>query len=259
MKRRVAVRIAYLGDEFAGSQIQPGLRTVENEVLLNITALGNTDANDIDMKCASRTDRGVNALGNVIVFNTSFDDDLTLLKALNAVSKGVFYRSIATVRNDFNPRHADERIYRYVLPAAGIDVPAAERCAALFEGEHDFVRFCKADDKRTVLNMRSVRIVRNDGVLIIEFRAEFFLWNLIRRIVAAISSVGRGDASLNDVERALNGEPISFGVARPDALTLIDVVYDDIDFITPAADMFDDRIEEELFRWSLRRTFFNSL
>ena len=30
---RVAVKIAYLGDGFSGSQVQPGLRTVEGEVL----------------------------------------------------------------------------------------------------------------------------------------------------------------------------------------------------------------------------------
>ncbi|MDR2866117.1 MAG: tRNA pseudouridine(38-40) synthase TruA [Methanomassiliicoccaceae archaeon] len=254
--RRVAVKIAYMGDEFAGSQVQPGLRTVEGEIRSDLESLGE---NDVNLKCASRTDRGVNALGNVAVFNTSFDSDLVLLKALNAVSKGVFYQSIATVGPEFNPRHAVERVYRYVLPAAGIDTVLAERCAALFEGTHDFVRFCKTNDKDTVMNMRSVTVNRNDDLLILEFRSEFFLWNQIRRIVAAISSVGRGDASLRDAERALNGESISFGIARPDALTLTDIIYDDIDFITPSADMFDDRVEEELFKWSLRSAFFTSL
>ena len=257
--RRVAIKIAYLGNEFAGSQIQPGMRTVEGDVIADMAAIGGGNEKDIDMRCASRTDRGVNALGNVVVLNTSFNDDTVLLKALNAVSKGVFYRSIATVDNDFNPRHADERIYRYILPAAGIDERKAKECASLFEGEHDFVRFCKADDRGTVMNMRSVRLERNDNVFVIEFRSEYFLWNLIRRIVSAISSVGRGDSKIDDVVQALNGQQISFGVARPDALTLVDVVYKNIDFITPAADMFDRRVEEETFAWSLRKYFFDSL
>jgi len=256
--RRIAVKIAYLGDEFAGSQVQPGLRTVEGEVMSNLKALGSSE-DEVDLKCASRTDRGVNALGNVIVFSTRFDDVSVLLRALNAVSKGVFYRSAAEVDNDFNPRHADERIYRYVLPAAGIDVQLAMCCAALFEGKHDFVRFCRPDDRETVMTMRSVKLVKNDDVILIEFRSEYFLWNLIRRITAAISAVGRRDASVEDVQRALNGEMISFGVARPDALTLTDVVYRDVDFVVPADDMFDARIEEEMFRWSLRRAFFDSL
>jgi len=255
--RRIAVKIAYLGDEFAGSQVQPGLRTVEGEVLSNLRTLGCGD--EVNLKCASRTDKGVNALGNVIVFSTRFDDILVLLKALNAVSKGVFYRSAAEVGDDFNPRYAHERVYRYVLPAAGVDIKSAKRCAALFEGEHDFIRFCRPDDRDTVMDMRSVRLTKNDDVILIEFRSEHFLWNLIRRITAAISSAGRGDASLEDVRRALDGEVVSFGIARPDALTLTDIIYKDIEFVTPADDMFDDRIREETFRWSLRKAFFNSL
>jgi tRNA pseudouridine38-40 synthase len=257
--RRVAVKIAYLGSEFVGSQIQPDVRTVEGEVLSNLMLLTNMSEDCIDLKCASRTDRGVNALGNVVVFNTTFDDDLVLLKALNAVTKGVFYRSVACVDGNFNPRHANERVYRYVLPVAGIDIALAKQCAGLFTGEHDFVRFCKADGKTTVMNMRSVNVMKKDDTLVIEFISEYFLWNMIRRIVAAISSVGRNDATLKDIERALNGETISFGIARPDALTLADVVYNGIEFTTPAADMFDDRIEEELFAYSLRAAFFNSL
>jgi len=256
--RRIAVKIAYLGDEFSGSQIQPGLRTVEGEVISNLAAIGCSEE-DACLKCASRTDKGVNALNNVMVFNTRFDDDAVLLKALNAVSKGIFYRSSATVGDDFNPRHANERVYRYVLPSAGMDVPAAERCAALFEGEHDFVRFCKPDDRGTRMNMRSVTLTKKNGIIMIEFRSEYFLWNLIRRITAAITAVGRGDAVIGGVERALNGEAISFGIARPDALTLTDVIYNGIEFIQPAADMFDGRVSEETFRWSLRNAFFNSL
>ena len=257
--RRVAVRIAYLGNEFAGSQRQPDFRTVEGEVMSNIMMLTNISENEIDLKCASRTDRGVNALGNVIVFNTTFDDDLVLMKALNAVSDGVYYRSIATVGAEFNPRHADERVYRYILPAAGIDIVSAERCAKMFEGNHDFIRFCKPNGRGTRMDMRSVTLRKNDDVLVIEFRSEYFLWNMIRRIVSAISSVGRGDAKTEDVKRALDGNEISFGIARPDALTLTDVIYKDVEFFTPADNLFDTRVEEELFTWSLRRAFFASL
>ena len=255
--RRVAVKIAYLGDEFAGSQIQPDLKTVEGEVLSNLKSIKNHD--DPDMRCASRTDRGVNALGNVVVFNTDFDDNAVLLKALNAVSNGVFYRSAAAVDENFNPRHASERIYRYVLPAEGMDADKAKECASLFVGEHDFIRFCKPNDKETRMNMRSVVVDKGDGVLIIEFRSEYFLWNQIRRIAAAVSSVGRGDASIDDVNNALNGGHMSFGLARPDALTLIDVIYNNVEFATPAADMFDTKVKEEMFRHFLKSAFFNSL
>jgi tRNA pseudouridine38-40 synthase len=99
----------------------------------------------------------------------------------------------------------------------------------------------------------------DDGFFVIEFRSEYFLWNLIRRIVAAISSVGRGDSTIEDVKRALNGEPVSFGVARPDALTLVDVIYDNIKFVAPGTDMFRSRLEEEKLKRKIRRAFFDTL
>jgi tRNA U38,U39,U40 pseudouridine synthase TruA len=37
MTRRLAAKIAYLGEDFSGSQRQPGLRTVEGEVRRSIS------------------------------------------------------------------------------------------------------------------------------------------------------------------------------------------------------------------------------
>ncbi|MCL2143200.1 MAG: tRNA pseudouridine(38-40) synthase TruA [Methanomassiliicoccaceae archaeon] len=257
--RRVAVKIAYLGDNFAGSQFQPGLRTVEGDVISDVMKISDISEDEMNIKCASRTDKGVNALGNVVVFSTAFDDNFVLLKALNAVSSSIYYRSIASVDTDFNPRYANERIYRYVLPAKGIDLDLAKECASLFEGEHDFAGFCRNDGRPTVINMRSVKIDKKDDVLVIEFRSEHFLWNMIRRIVSAISSVGRNESKMDDAERALNGEAVSFGLARADALTLADVVYENVNFITPAADILSRRAEEERFMLALRTAFFDSL
>jgi len=255
--RRVAVKIAYFGDEFAGSQVQPGLRTVEGDVLMDLKKIGDIDDRAIDLKAASRTDRGVNAIGNVVVFNTMFDDNAALLKALNAVSRGIFYRSIADVDRTFNPRHAKERVYRYILPSFGMDAEAVKECASLFVGTHDFARFCKHDERPTVTDIHSVTVNEDTGIFILEFRSEYFLWNQIRRMVAAISSVGWGDSDIEDVKRALNGDDISFGVARPDALTLMDVVYDNVAFLP--ADGLGPRAGEKRFELILRSMFLDSL
>ena len=81
--RRVAVKIAYSGKDFSGSQVQPGQVTVMGEVARVLVLTGDgRDEEWFDLKCSSRTDVGVNALGNVIVFNTFFDDDAVMLKAL---------------------------------------------------------------------------------------------------------------------------------------------------------------------------------
>ncbi len=258
--KRVVVKIAYLGDGFNGSQIQPNGRTVESEVLDKLTTICKVSPEDLDLKFSSRTDKGVNALGNAVIFNSNIDDDLVLLKALNAVGKDIFFRSICEVEPDFNIRYASSRSYRYILPSDGMDIPLARQCANIFIGEHDFARFCKPDNKPTVAKVDSISIRESDGVLILDFKARFFLWNQIRRMVSAIDSVSKGVRTLEEVRRALDGlEEINFGVSRPDALTLLDVDYDWLDFKETDRIQFSERIDEELFRQSLRRGFFDSL
>ena len=95
--RRVAVKIAYLGEDFSGSQIQPAsrnLRTVQGEMLEKLLLIDHVPEDRIDLKFASRTDAGVSALGNVVAFYTEFGDNDTLLRAINSVSRGIYYRAI---------------------------------------------------------------------------------------------------------------------------------------------------------------------
>jgi len=257
---RVAVKIAYLGEGFNGSQIQPTGRTVESEVLDKLTLVSKLTPGELDLKFSSRTDKGVNALGNAICFNSVFSHNATMLRALNAVGGDIYFRSACTVPQDFNVRYATSRIYRYILPAEGLDIDKALECSEIFLGEHDFARFCKPDNKPTVACIDRIDIDVRNGNMILEFEARFFLWNMIRRIVAAIDSVAKDIHDTEDVHRALDGlEEINFGVARPDALTLLDVNYDWLSFEPADPSLFSERVEEELFRQSLRRSFFESL
>ena len=259
--RRVAIKIAYMGAGFCGSQYQPGLRTVVGDVISDLIMVHpKRDMEWFDIKPSSRTDAGVNALDNVIAVNTDFDDNITLLRALNSVSKSIFYRGITDVDDDFNPRFANSRVYRYVLPSDGLDIGLARECAGLFVGEHDFIRFCKAyEDKPTVTTMESIDIEEKDGYLELTFRSQYFLWNMIRKISAAIDSVARGRRTLDDVRRALDGEDIQFGMARPEALTLMEVNYDDLSFTFPERNAYQERLDEESFITMVRGAFLSSL
>ncbi|MCL2149145.1 MAG: tRNA pseudouridine(38-40) synthase TruA [Methanomassiliicoccaceae archaeon] len=255
---RAAVKIAYLGEHFSGSQMQPGVRTVAGDVLSDLERAAGLGGGDPRLRLASRTDKGVNALGNVAVFDSGVDDPAVLLRALNAVSEYVFYRGVALVGEGFNPRFADNRAYRYVIPSQGMDVGAMGACAEMFAGEHDFARFCRQDGRPTTLTMDAVTLREGDGVAVIDFSARYYLWNLIRRIAAAVMAVGKGDATLEEVRGALCGDDLSFGVARPDALTLMDVRYGGVEF-APAAGVSAGRVEEGMFRNRLRGMFLESL
>ena len=257
--RRVAVRFAYLGEGFSGSQIQPGSRTVEGEMRSALHKVCGLDYPDLDLRIASRTDKGVNALGNVAVFRTGIEDSDTLLRALNAVSDGVFYTAFAEVDEDFNPRHASSREYRYVLPSKDLDIGLARECAGLFVGEHDFARFCRPDGKPTVVTVDSIDVSTEGNMIVLTYRARYFLWNMVRRTAAAIRSVASGHNTLDDVRSALDGNDINFGIARADALTLTSVDYDGLTFTPSHSHVLSEKVDECAFSSDLRRGFYTAL
>lgn len=257
--RRVAVRFAYLGEGFSGSQIQPGARTVEGEMRVALDKVCGLDDSDLDLRIASRTDKGVNALGNVAVFRTGIEDPETLLRALNAVSDGVFYTAFAEVDEDFNPRHASSREYRYVLPSKDLDVDLARECAGLFVGEHDFARFCRPDGKPTVVTVDSIDVSTEGETVVLTYRARFFLWNMVRRTAAAIRAVASGHSTLDDVRSALDGNDVNFGIARADALTLTSVDYEGLTFTPSHSHVLSEKVGECAFSSDLRRGFYTAL
>lgn len=257
--KRLAIKVAYRGDGYFGSQIQPSANTVEGDILKDVKALCDMTDGEISLSMASRTDKGVNALGNVAVFHTNFDDPEIFLKALNCISENIYYRSYAEVNEDFNPRFADSRSYRYIVPRADLDISKLTECAKMFEGEHDFCRFCRSEGKPTRIRLESVSVKADGDLILIEFDSRFYLWNMIRRIAAAVILVAEGRRDMSEVADALNGKDITFGLARADALTLTDVAYKDVLFRIPEQDGLRKRVDESLFKEKLNQEFFESL
>ena len=115
MAIRFAATVAYGGSGFAGSQRQPEVRTVQEELETAAKSLfGVTTRVDL----AGRTDSGVHATGQVGAFTaeTRLDAE-TVGKALNAhLAEDVSVRDVRQVAEDFDPRrHAVRRWYRYIV------------------------------------------------------------------------------------------------------------------------------------------------
>ena len=226
MHWRAAVKIAYDGRKFMGSQRQPDLPTVESEVISALTQIGAISTIDESrFGFASRTDKGVSALGNVVAFDTEFRREC-LLQALNAASENIYYYAVAEVPDTFYPRYAKERWYRYVLPERNKDEELLRACASLFEGTHDFTRFCRPDGKDAVKTIKRIDVEHRNGAYIIDIHSREFLRNMIRRMVAAIDDVSLRHTDVEDVKKALEGEDKTFGLAPPEPLILMDVIYD---------------------------------
>ncbi|MDD1773286.1 MAG: tRNA pseudouridine(38-40) synthase TruA [Methanomassiliicoccales archaeon] len=223
---RALVKLAYEGGHFNGFQRQPGRRTVEGEILRALKEIGAVrSVKDARFSGASRTDGGVSAIGNAVAFDTDFRRR-EIIRALNAVSEDVYFYGIAEVPQGFSPRRARQRWYRYFLPGRGLDLEKVSECASLFEGKHDFRMFCKGGERGTVRTVDSIEAFRVGDFIVADFRAREFLWNMVRRIVAAMSEVGRGRVSIARVKEALSGREVSFGLAPAEHLILMDVLYD---------------------------------
>jgi len=236
------MKFGYDGATFHGLARQPGLRTIEGEVVKALSgAYAVRDIRTSRFQSASRTDRGVSALGNVVAFDSSLEPIATI-RAFNRKARGVWAWAVAEVPPSFNPRHARERWYEYCLPGTHDEDRLAEALRA-FVGEHDFANFTRGRE-RSVLKIDSACARRKSSSIILEFRAPRFAWNLVRRFVAAALYVESGAGSVRDLERALEpGTRSDFGLASPQPLVLVDVLYD-----FPFTSVWDPTTEERVQR-----------
>lgn len=221
---RVALKIAYDGRAFFGHQRQPDRRTVEGESLAALRAARIVrDAQEAFFRSASRTDRGVSAIGNVIAFDTRFASR-GIVGAFNGRAEDVWAWAIAEVPTRFHPRRAIERWYRYTVTD---DVSAEELrdAAGLFVGTHDFRSFC-AEPLSGSLTIGRIDVTRGDGTTLIDVRAQRFRRGMVRRIVAGMLAVAREEVAPSEIRRALSGTKQDFGSVPPEPLVLMDVRYE---------------------------------
>jgi tRNA pseudouridine38-40 synthase len=226
---RVALKFAYDGKVFSGYARQPGQRTVEQELLDLLSEHGVlVDVKTSCFRTASRTDRGVSALGNVCAFDTA-SSKKTILSLLTKNISDIFIYGVQSVDPGFYPRYAKRREYRYYLKRDDLDVDAILSAAGLFTGEHNFQNFARIEPlKNPVRTIDNIVIAEKKDFLILDFYAQTFLWNQIRRIVSALVKRGKGVLSNEQILAALEHpeRKVDFQVAAPEPLILRDVVYD---------------------------------
>ena len=75
MTLRIAFKLAYLGNNYHGFQIQPDVTTVEGELFKALKTMNIfDDPHDANYSYAGRTDKGVHALEQVIALDTDAPD-----------------------------------------------------------------------------------------------------------------------------------------------------------------------------------------
>jgi tRNA pseudouridine38-40 synthase len=225
---KLAFRVAYCGDNFNGSQMQPGLRTVEGEFIAACIRLGLfQDWREARFAASGRTDRGVHATGQVFSFQTGIPE--RAVSALNyQLPPDCWCTGYAVVDPGFHPRYdAQYRTYRYFFREQGLDFHLMETAATLFQGVHNFSGFARVDNKNPKRMVLAASIGIDEGVMFLEITAESFLWHMVRCIATNLRDIGMGTGDMETTKKRLEGEyPGGIHPAPPEGLVLWNVAYD---------------------------------
>ena len=244
--RRVGAIVLYDGSNFYGYQGQPKVRTVQAVIE---DALEKIFKYRVYTHAAGRTDAGVHACGQLVVFDCPnprmTNEDIK--NAMNAnLPSDVYVRRVIDLPEEYNPRaQVKKRIYHYYILNTKepdifrrkhlwwfpyeLDVDSMRKAARFLEGEHDFSAFRKSDhsDKRNpVRTIYRIRILRMRGnIILIRVEGKSFLRRMVRNIVGALVKVGIGDWQPEKVKEVLESRDRSKGAssAPPQGLYLYSV------------------------------------
>lgn len=220
---RVALKFAYDGTKFYGFQRQPDKTTVEGELVNALVKVGAIkSARECGYRSSSRTDRGVSAMGNIISVRTSFSIP-SICSALNSELEDVWVYSAVEVSETFNPRAAKQRWYRYYLAKTSQDRRKMEQIAGRFLGVHDFSGYARKDKRNPMRKIDNIKVSDSGTFYSIDFRAESFLWNMVRRIVWMMNEGSSGRMPLDSIGPGSTRKPTRVGLAPPEYLVLMDI------------------------------------
>lgn len=241
---RYQIILAYDGTDFFGFQRQGKVRTVQ---LVCEAALRNLGWQGRTILAAGRTDTGVHAHGQVVVFDLDWAHSTeALCRALNAnLPEDVAVREVRETVEDFHPRFdACSRTYQYriycrpqrepllqryawrVWPP--VNLPDLQEAARCLIGKHDFSAF-GTPPRPGGSAVRTVHQAGWDwqtGCLLFEVSADAFLYHMARRMVYLQVITAQGRIRLDDLANAvLKAEPQLPGLAPAGGLTLAAVHY----------------------------------
>jgi len=200
---RVALKIAYNGTSYLGSQTQKGTKnTILGQIEHLLCLLGIQQK----LQASGRTDKGVHATGQICHLDLPpFWNDLAKLqRVLNEMlPSSISIRKVLRVDDDFHARYsAKKRLYRYIIKEGdsnpfeeqfvtfipSLNYTELEQNIQLFKGTHDFSLFMKSGSKTTT-NERTIYkafTYRYKNYTILYFQANGFLRSQIRLMVGAL-------------------------------------------------------------------------
>ena len=212
---RVALGVAYRGQNYHGWQSQPDGRTVQDALERALGQfVGLPRGGIVPTVCAGRTDAGVHALNQVVHFDAPVVRDVfSWVRGTNRyLPEDIAVQWAQDVEPGFHARNgARGRQYAFLVresavrPAieAGLcgwvfrplDIDAMREAARALIGEHDFSAFrssqCQA--LSPIKEMRRIDVHRIGDYWRFEFEASAFLHHMVRNLMGALVTIGSGN------------------------------------------------------------------
>lgn len=243
--KRMLLKIAYDGTDYFGWQRQNNFVTVQQRVEEALSELLKTD---ITVRGSSRTDTGVHALGQGVLFEADFTIPTESFPlALNSfLPDDIVCRGARLVDGSFHPQYSViNKTYRYRIYNSRLKNPLISRYSEFvprelniekmqsvcghFLGEHDFKAFCASGStaKTTVRKIFALTVTKNQNIIDIEITGNGFLYNMVRIISGTLVDVGLEKLSpkaipeiIEGLDRTKAGKTLS-----PKGLTLMCINY----------------------------------
>ncbi|MHA1976429.1 MAG: tRNA pseudouridine synthase A [Candidatus Hodarchaeales archaeon] len=220
---------------------------------------------------ASRTDRGVGALSQVIAFDSVRSPIITEINSFLPYMIRVLGQT--RVPDNFNPRRdALLRTYSYFLVIDDdYDLVQLKESFNVLRGTHNFQNFAKTDSKnpknptKTIIETSILHLDQNIVQLRITSRS--FLWQQVRRIVGHLIEVATTELNVTDTLSMLNDhstrkKPHS---APPEDLILEKIEYHDLSFVVNEKsihsfkEILTDNIKRYRGQLAVNRYYFDTL
>ncbi|WP_395376387.1 tRNA pseudouridine(38-40) synthase TruA [Marinicella sp. W31] len=221
---RYACGLEYDGSGYQGFQTQKNGPSVQVATEKAFTSVA---AHDVQVFCAGRTDTGVNALSQVIHFDSDAkrSERQWLLGVNSALPRDISVLWVRAVDTAFHARFsALSRSYVYkilnraVRPAIGrqqlswelkpLDEKKMHAAAQYLKGEHDFnaLRSSQCQSKQPIRQIQEISVRRFGEIVQFDVTANGFLHHMVRNIMGCLIPIGLGDQSIEWMQQVLESK-----------------------------------------------------
>ena len=242
---RYKCTVSYIGKNYCGWQSQRNGDSIQEQIE---HALYRLTGEKVNILASGRTDKGVNAAGQVFHFDTDkvmrprkwqgainafLPDDIHICSVEEAEphfhARYCVRKKTYAYRIHFGEADVFSREYAYQCPYT-VDIGKMKAAAEYLVGKHDFAALCSNSFQETPDQVRTVygiSFAEEGDMLTIRFTGDGFLRYQVRMMSALLLEIGQGRRKAEDIPVILasRSKRLARKNAHPEGLTLEKVEY----------------------------------